>query len=98
MEPGQLPLVEHGGKRQHLEIATVRPSEICSASYTTPIPPRPTSRTMRKSPSAASGRIVVDEVVAIVDRLVAELGVMPNKIQTVETSDQLVRTSEYFEK
>jgi len=31
--------------------ATRRPSEICSASYTTPIPPRPTSRKMRKSPS-----------------------------------------------
>ena len=32
--------------------ATRRPSEICSASYTTPIPPRPTSRRMRKSPKS----------------------------------------------
>jgi hypothetical protein len=27
--------------------ATRRPNEICSASYTTPIPPRPTSRINR---------------------------------------------------
>ena len=34
--------------------ATRRPSDSCSASYTTPIPPRPTSRKRWKSPSRST--------------------------------------------
>ena len=37
--------------------ATLRRSESCSASYTTPIPPLPICRMIRKSPSARLGRI-----------------------------------------
>src|SRR5262249_46513546 len=34
---------------------TRRPSGDCSASYTTPMPPRPTSRTIRKPPTSVNG-------------------------------------------